>query len=91
MEVIAQEFKFKAQARVKRPNAKSSIKCNIISNKYSHKIYLGFELGLFLRMLNLTSHGVGNVKICLNLGFEVGLFLSMLNLASLVVSNFKYV
>lgn len=91
MEVIGQEIKFKAKARKKRPNTKSCIKCNIINNKYIHKIHLGFEVGLSLRMLNLTSHGVGNVKICLDLGFEVGLSLSMLNLASLIVSNFKYV
>jgi hypothetical protein len=62
MEVIGQEFKFKAQARMKRPNAKSCIKCNIINNKYSHKIYLRFEVGLSLSMLNLASLVVSNLK-----------------------------
>jgi hypothetical protein len=89
MEVIGQEIKFKAQARTKRPNTKSCIKCNIINNKYIHKIHLGFEVGLSLRMSNLTSHGVGNVKICLDLGFEVGLSLRMLNLTSHGVGNVK--
>jgi hypothetical protein len=60
MEVIGQ--KFKAQARTKRPNAKSCIKCNIINNKYIHKIYLGFEVGLCLSMLNLASLVVSNFK-----------------------------
>ncbi len=42
MEVIGQEFRFKAQARMKRCNAKNCVRCNIINNKYNHKIYLGF-------------------------------------------------
>lgn len=62
MEVIGQEFKFKAQAKTKRPNAKSCTKCNIINNKHIHKIYLGFEVGLSLSMLNLASLAMNNLK-----------------------------